>query len=308
MTVSACVVQVAAGARELSALWDKVVLLQQREAFLKVLSDVVGYYVPSCFVIGWLVRSCYWEHRTAWTGSYAKRVLEYCVCVLKNLFAGQERRSEYLRSLTVALCTWTCWHDSLPACMHVEECNEALLSRLSHVLTRISSAATASEINDVFLTLPDVDLRPHSAATQMVRPQLRDCVLRNFTQLLNGRPSAFSFTPWTGSKTCRCTGLWDFTVTFPGAENSSFSALTQAVSQYLTVASRGERPTAAVVAWLDRHCGDGNAHASVPDPPGTVPADRPRTTYTCVPRRHGTGGAADIRRSSSPRLVGIPDL
>lgn len=81
------------------------------------------------------------------TGKQVKVLLERCLWLLCYLCHNCMGRVEYIRTISVALALWTPWHDALPACCHVEEMTEAMLSRLSsrcklhHTFTSIDRTA-----------------------------------------------------------------------------------------------------------------------------------------------------------------------
>jgi hypothetical protein len=258
--------------RALLLLQSTLTEQRSKEHLLRGLLDVLEYFTPACFVIGWMVRTLYWTCRTPWTGGMARNCLLRCFCLLLSLHASRDKKSEYLRSICVALMTWTSVHDALPGYAHVEEVNEASLSRLTSSCTRNPNMATATDVNDLFLTLSDVSTRPHDVTTQRVRESLVRTIQTNIDILLRGPADAVSFTPWTSAKLCRCTGSWNAEHMFPTKRTCTPEQLTTLMRHYADVCGKSDRPDDSVIAWLDtyaRHeapCASGSA----PDYAGTV--------------------------------------
>ena len=88
---------------------------------------LVDCYCPLLFAIGSTVRECTWNGRTQNSGSKAKDVLVMCFLLLVKLLGERAVRTEYVRTLAIALLSWTPWMDTLPACCFNEESCEAML-------------------------------------------------------------------------------------------------------------------------------------------------------------------------------------
>ena len=123
------------------------------------------HYLPALFVIGHDVRRLTWEGGVAGTvrGDLARRVLEHCLVLQVHLLQDWDARSEYCRTLSVALLTWQPYLSQLPGCAFAEEACEAMLSRM---VGRCRANRTMHSFDDMlrlFATLPQP--QPEAAAT-----------------------------------------------------------------------------------------------------------------------------------------------
>ena len=100
---------------------------------LRALRDLLEFYVPAIFHVGYKVRQCAWEGRPDGhvKGDVARHILEYCFLLQLHLQNDWLCRTPYVRTIGIALCTWQPWLSTLPGCVFVEEACEGLLSRLS---------------------------------------------------------------------------------------------------------------------------------------------------------------------------------
>jgi hypothetical protein len=289
--VCATLSQSAAVERALEHLQSRMDVLRRRRLLLQQLLPLLQFFNPVCFLLGWMVRRCYWECREPYSGHIARQLLLCAYNVLLQLHHGRERRSEYLRSMSIALTSWTAWHDSLPACAFVEECNEALLSRLSHVCTRNPSAATADEVNDLFVLLRVNSGRLHDASEQLVRQSLVDTVDRNLRWLSQTDPNLLTFVPWTSAKTCRGAGQWDVAYSFPQRRQLAIPDCIQHMKHFLRVARQAEAPSVEVCDWLNRYA----PHEFEPSDPGDSPAGRATHEPVTAPDENLRSSAASRR-------------
>ena len=124
--------------------------LQQAEA----MERLVNGYVPALFAIGWHVRNCNWGGREPGTAADAQECLLFCACLMLSLVGNQRARTEYLRTLCVALLTWQGWHSGLYGAMFSEEIPEASLSRLGQLLQSDPQVIRVEDAENVFLTVP----------------------------------------------------------------------------------------------------------------------------------------------------------
>lgn len=81
----------------------------------------------------------------------------------------------YLRTLSVALLTWSDWMSQLPVAAFVEESCEALLSRMSHRCELHKQLVGLESTIDLYLTLP-----PPSRVLKNTRGSLRQGILDTF--------------------------------------------------------------------------------------------------------------------------------
>jgi hypothetical protein len=112
----------------------EVVRLLSRLVVAEGLVDLLDFFAPCCFLMGWLVRSCHWAGRDRGTGEKAWDVVAIAVHVLRSCAIQKAKNNEYYRSLMILLAMWTTWHKELPGCCYSEEVCEAGLSRLSKML------------------------------------------------------------------------------------------------------------------------------------------------------------------------------
>ena len=117
---------------------------------LQALHNLLFQYVPALFLVGYLVRTSYWEGVEPNTGEQAYICLQYCYVILSSLGGG---RSLYCYNIALALLQWHNWHSHLPGSVHVEEALEAMLSRLSRTMRSDLTVHTVEEINMLFGSL-----------------------------------------------------------------------------------------------------------------------------------------------------------
>ena len=73
--------------------------------------------------------------------------------------------SEYVRTLSCALLTWTPWHDRIPGCCYSEELNEAALGRLGSSMRRHPDATTVEAVMDLWIRV-----KPGRRGYKKIRP------------------------------------------------------------------------------------------------------------------------------------------
>ena len=184
-------------------------LLQQRcdqsaEALMAAeeMDNLLNVYVPACTVLGWSVRRCYWEGRTRGSGVWAAEMLRTCLLVLCGLLGEKVKLSEYARSISVALLSWTSWHDDVPAAAYVEESCEAQLSMLASALKRNPHATGIRDVSDMYALLLPVDERPHAARHHPVSQGLQRALLHNVQEYTRRGPGTVRPVPWRSGSTC----------------------------------------------------------------------------------------------------------
>ena len=135
---------------------------------LRGFADLILEWAPACLLLGFYVRQCHWGHWEPGTGAGARDVLLLALALLSRLEGWAERRrtSEYVRTLALALLTWTPWHDGLPAACFSEEPCEAGLGRLGGMCERHPQAVDTADVMDLYLLVQPPqpgerrDLRP----------------------------------------------------------------------------------------------------------------------------------------------------
>ena len=176
---------------------------------------LLNVFVPCCFSIGWSVRRCYWEGRQRHTGAWAADCLRQCMLLLCALLGDSARTSEYVRSIGVALLSWTSWHDEVPAAAYVEESCEAQLAALSSSLKRNPHATGIGSVCDMFILLEGASGEEHAAHHHPVSSGLQKTVFTNVTNFTTRGPRVMSYVPWRNAKTCTARNTWPDDVHIP---------------------------------------------------------------------------------------------
>ena len=120
------------------------------EMNLRALQSLLYEYVPALFIVGYLVRTCYWDSESPTSGDKAYVCMQYCYLILHSLGGP---RSIYCYNMAMALLQWQDWHSSTGGACHVEEALEAMLSRLSRTMRSDVTVHTIDEINMLFGSL-----------------------------------------------------------------------------------------------------------------------------------------------------------
>lgn len=158
------------GQLELCGVDDGVRFINKSK-LLKILvamKVMLKFYLPAVFRIGYLVRCCTWEGRGRGTGEKAKHVLEEILLLLVHLLSDSNAKNEYVRTISVALLTWSPFLSSLPGVCFAEESCEALLSRMSHRCEVNRHLHGFDATFNLFLTLPNA-----SRASKSTRGSLK---------------------------------------------------------------------------------------------------------------------------------------
>jgi hypothetical protein len=245
----------AALARALRQLQSAVDRHSRRCSFLEGLQALLTHYIPGCFILGWMVRSCYWEHRDHGSGDQARQALLYSLVLLLDLQRGLELRSEYIRSILAALLTWTPWHDRAPACLFVEEVNEALLSRLASSCLRHPNCVGADEVEDLFVLLQPKQPAAPRVGHHSVTLRLTQAVAAHLGYCCATHPDRLSHTPWRSQRVCVAEPTWaNVAYRFPsGREVCSPETLGHVVTCVLRRLVQTPPPGPRVVRRLDAH-------------------------------------------------------
>ena len=130
----------------------------QEHHILSALKTLIFEHIPMLFLIGQLVRECTWSGRENGTGVHALHALQYSFLLMLCLTGSSAHKVEYVRSMALALLSWTPWHTNLPGVTFNEETCEAMLSRLAALVVRYPTATDASSLMDLFLTIRPVSM------------------------------------------------------------------------------------------------------------------------------------------------------
>ena len=128
-------------------------LIPARLWILMQLRLLITELCPAIFLIGHKVRTCTWEARALGSGTIAKECLMMCLNVMLRLSPPDARPLRYVRTVCVALLTWTPWHDTSPGVIHVEESCEAMLSKVVRTLSTNPNACTHERYQQIFQSL-----------------------------------------------------------------------------------------------------------------------------------------------------------
>lgn len=188
---------------------------QQAWFVCALMDSLINVFVPCCTAIGWLVRRCYWEGRQRGTGCWAADCLRQCLLLLCALLGDRASTSEYVRSVSVALLSWTGWHDDVPACCYVEETCEAQLSVLSSTLKRNPHATGIADVCDLFALQQPPDDVAHAASHHPVSAALQHAVNANLERFCASGPCVVTYVPWKCGKTCAPAPEWPDVVHLP---------------------------------------------------------------------------------------------
>ena len=84
---------------------------QYASQLLVGLRDLLTFYVPALLQLGFKVRECTWNGRPegAVRGDTARTVLEHCLLIQVHLQRDWQARTEYVRTLALALLCWQPW-------------------------------------------------------------------------------------------------------------------------------------------------------------------------------------------------------
>ena len=116
-----------------SSTADAVSVLQQKRQMLLALRQVLTFWAPALFRLGFMVRQCTWDGHPGGqvTGRTAHQVLSECLLLQAHIQQDWDAKQEYTRTIALALATWQPWMMDRPGCIFVEESGEAMLSRFT---------------------------------------------------------------------------------------------------------------------------------------------------------------------------------
>ena len=127
--------QLAARLRQLAAAGGPAALAAPTGSLLAAMHELIDFWVPAAFRIGYLVRCCTWEGRPAGSAHMVYDLLQETLVMLVRLTGDLTTgitRDPYVRTNAAALLPWQPWHSSLPACCYQEETCKAMLARFGH--------------------------------------------------------------------------------------------------------------------------------------------------------------------------------
>lgn len=174
---------------------------QSRCTLLKVLvamDDLLFFFLPAVFRVGYKVRCCTWQGREAGSGIWAREILEQVQVLLVHLLKDVDGKNEYVRTLSVALAAWHPWMSKIPAVCFVEESCEALLSRMGHRCDVYRNLHGFENTFDLFLTLPPPK-RGLKATRGMLKAGLVQVFAARIRKVLFGDGNFF-FAPIVGAR------------------------------------------------------------------------------------------------------------
>jgi hypothetical protein len=141
---------------------------------LVALQDLLDFWMPAVFRMGYLTRTCTWDGRGSGSATIALEVLQEVLVMLVYLTA--DRGSDpYVRTISVALLSWRTWHSTLPACCFQEETCEAMLSRVGHRCDVHRNLHGFDATMDLYLTVPT-----GAVGDKNIRGKLRDGLVQVF--------------------------------------------------------------------------------------------------------------------------------
>ena len=144
-------------------------------SFLLGLESLLYFFIPSLFFVGHYVRRLYWDGRPGGTvtGSVARAVLHHCLFLHVTVQQDWEARSEYTRTLAVALLNWQPYFTALPGCCFVEEACEALLSRMVNRRRSHNNIVSFDGLFQLFVSLPSTHSRARATGGALRQPMVQ---------------------------------------------------------------------------------------------------------------------------------------
>ena len=149
-------------------------------ALLRGIHAMLHFYIPSLFIVGRNVRRLTWEGGLGGSakGLDARVILEQCLAIHTNVLGDWQCKSEYTRTLSVALLAWQPYYSSLPGCCFVEELGEALLSKMVSRMRRNRHVVTWDGVLQLYVTVP---------TAQAIAPATRGALRKELVQLIRNR-------------------------------------------------------------------------------------------------------------------------
>jgi hypothetical protein len=176
--------------------------------------DLVDYFAPCCFLLGWMTRKCHWEGRERRTGEFAWEHLALSLYVMRSCGGDGARHMEYYRSVVLAMASWTDWYQELPACCFSEEVCEAGLSRLSRSLGDHSHRSTVEDAMNLYLLVDPARPGKRHVGGQAVTERFLNEVVVRIRQVLDLPNLPLAYLPWRSGGMVAVED-WGFDVEFP---------------------------------------------------------------------------------------------
>jgi len=163
---------------------------------------LVSQYIPACFYVGHLVRTCHWEGRQAGSGKGARECTTTALVILLSLLGSRARGDEYVRALGISLLGWQQWNDNIPGCCYSEEVCKAALSRFTTMLASNPRVTNTDDACDVFLQV--YPGRRGFRALRCARPSAALCarVYANLHTFVRVDTRVVTHVPWSGAGLC----------------------------------------------------------------------------------------------------------
>ena len=221
---------------------------------LSGLSSVLTFYLPVALRLGYLARECTWEGRVPNSSKTARMLLEEVLLVLVHVLDDAAAKTEYVRTVAIALITWLPWHSRLPAVCCMEESCEALLSRMSHRCSANRHLAGFEATFDLFQTLP-----PPSRAVRATRGSVRGGLVQVYAarlRRLNFGDGQFAYAAHVGTKQMHSIAVARFPpgVTFPSPPTcANLSQLESALYHSVQCLTRKRALGESVRAWMEQN-------------------------------------------------------
>ena len=220
---------------------------------LTALHALLTFYAPALLVIGVDVRQLTWMGGVGGSvkGDVAKRVIENCLALQLHVTQDWGARAEYIRSMAIALLSWTTWHSKAPGCCFSEEPCEALLSRMVGRIRHHRQLSTFDDLLHLFVTLPPAasEARPTSGG---LRQEMVLTMAFRVMRLVR-EAGVLPYARLTGAKK----GVWDAVMpdvnTMPTIPDRAAlqRSLVPVLERALTTFMRAVRLPAATVAEAD---------------------------------------------------------
>ena len=224
---------------------------------LRSLLHVLQFWCPALFRLGYQVRQCYWEGRPggAVTGRHARAVVWECLLLQAHLSQDWDARTEYCRTMAVALATWHPWLLDRPGCMFVEEAGEALLSRFMGRVRKHPELSGYEGAYRLYITLQ----RPGQVATPTrgaIRGDLVLLIRDRVVALVHGDghlpfPEILNVGTGTGVWRERFPDGFTFPEDYPGTFDAG--RLRQLLQSAVGTLSTGPLQRASLQDWLDQN-------------------------------------------------------
>jgi hypothetical protein len=175
-------------------------------------------YIPIVFILGYMVRQCNWDGMSPGSGHLAFLITQYSLTTLIHLLVGNEGHSEYIKTLCMALMTWSDWHTQACGAMFSEEICEALLSRLVSNKKMRPNITSLEGVNDIFLITKPGRLAPYNITKSRIPKDLPDLFKTNLNILINRLShGAIPFCRWSSKLKSTVLATWDPAHVMPGS-------------------------------------------------------------------------------------------